>query len=101
MATGYVVAIVVDGKPILFWKEGFEHACGKWTKNAQQATRSYSRESITDKYLAAGNSTLIPGCEILVVEERSVISVMTESEFERRRLHRIKIKKIHKTKTAD
>ena len=96
MSIGYVVAIVVDGRPVLFWREWNGHdpmksQSGEWIKSASLATRSYSRESITDKYRAAGNSTLIPGFDVVVIEERVVTSVMTELAYERRRMRRIKM----------
>lgn len=98
MSIGYVVAIVVDGKPVLFWKEECDddvrrerHELGTWTKNAQAASRSYDRDAITAKFVAAGNSTMLPGLTVVVVEERVVVSVMTELMFERRRLRRIKL----------
>ena len=95
MAIGYVVAIVVEGKPVIFWREDSSIPCGEWTKNAQQARRSYSRESVLRDYAEAGNSPLVPCLTVCVVEERVVMSVMTEIVFERRNKHK------HKTTDAD
>lgn len=94
-SVGYAMAIIVDGRPILYWKEwngdAAEDKRGQWVKSASHATRSYSRESMLEKYDNDMRGGHTPCTDIVVIEDRLITSVMTELAYESRRVRRLRV----------